>query len=171
MKTQKFKLATLFVAIATATVTAFAPVNAAPLPLGIYYETDADDVGWGGYINMNIPVNDTTQPISGGVVRYYDVAIAQSVAITYQLCPHRNAGNIYLNLTAGKQGQIDMGRFIISCKLADDLVSAYGLNENVVRPAKTYSGDIVYMPSLNLNTDAKARRFVSFSSNFKPVER
>ncbi len=44
MKTQKFKLATLFVAIATATVTAFAPVNAAPLPLGIYYETDADDV-------------------------------------------------------------------------------------------------------------------------------
>jgi hypothetical protein len=29
----------------------------------------------------------------------------------------------------------------------------------------------VYMPSLNLNTDAKARRFVSFSSNFKPVDR
>ncbi len=160
----------IFTVIAAATVTAFTPVHAAPLPLDIYVEADGDDLGWGGSINMNIPVTDTARPVYEGVVRYYDVAIAQAVAITYRLCPSRNAGNVYLNLTAGEQGQINMGRFIITCKLANDLVTAYGLNEDVVRPARSY-GDIVYMPSLNLNTDAKARRFVNFSSNFKPVER
>jgi hypothetical protein len=172
MKAQKFKLATLFVAIATATVTAFAPVNAAPLPLDIYYEADEDHLGWGGIIKMNIPVNETTQPLGEGVVRYYDVAIAQAVAITHLLCPSRDTGAVDLYLTAGEQGQINMGKFSITCRLADDLVTAYGLgvNENAMRPAKSYL-DIVYMPSLNLNTDAKARRFVSFSSNFKPVDR
>ena len=162
---------TIFTAAIAATVTALTPVHAAPLPLDIYYEADGDDLGWGGSINMNIPVNDATKPVYGGVVRYYDVAIAQAVAITYRLCPSWNAGNVYLNLTTGEQGQINMGRFIITCKLANDLVTAYGLNEDVVRPARGYAGAIEYMPSLNLNTDAKARRFVSFSSNFKPVER
>lgn len=173
MKAQKFKLATLFVAIATATVTAFAPVNAAPLPLDIYYEVAGEDLGWGGVIKMNIPVNDTTQPLGGGVIRYYDVAIAQAVAITHLICKSMDGGDVYLFLTAGEQGQINMGKFSITCRLADDLVTAYGLgvNENAMRPVKNYYGDFVYMPSLNLNTDAKVRRFVSFSSHFKPFER
>jgi hypothetical protein len=56
--------------------------------------------------------------------------------------------------------------------LAHDLVAAYGLNEDVVRPSRRAPGiETYYMPSLNLNTDAKARRFVSFSNNFKPLER
>ena len=169
--TAGIKIGTIFTVIAAATVTALAPVHAAPLPLDIQYEADGDDLGWGGSINMNIPVTDTAQPVYEGVVRYYDVAIAQAVAITYRLCPGRDAGNVYLNLTAGEQRQINMGRFIITCKLANDLVTAYGLNEDVVRPARAYAGAIQYMPSLNLNTDAKARRFVSFSSNFKPVGR
>lgn len=161
----------VFTAIAIATITAFAPAHAAPIPLDIQYEADGDDLGWGGTINMNIPVNDATQPVSGGVVRYYDVAIAQAAAITHQLCPSRDEHGIDLHLTAGTQGQINMGKFYISCNLAADLVGAYGLNEDVVRPAKRYGGEIVYMPSLNLNTDAKTRRFVNFSSNFKPVGR
>ena len=120
---------------------------------------------------INIPVNDTTQPIDGGVVRYYDVAIAQAVAITYQSCKDRNEQGADLFLTAGNQGQINMGRFYISCNLAYDLGIAYGLNDSVSRPVRSWGGNYwKHMPSLNLNTDAKARQFVSFSSNFKPVE-
>ncbi len=121
---------------------------------------------------MNIPVNNTTQPAYGGVVRYYDVAIAQAVAITYQSCTNRDEKGADLLLTAGNRGQIKMGKFYISCELAYDLVSAYGLSDDVVRPVKSWGGQYWKdMPSLNLNTDAKSQRFVNFSSNFKPVGR
>ena len=165
------KLGTIFTAIAAATVTAFVPAHAAPLPLDASYFADGDDLGVVKDIKMNIPVDDTTQSVYGGVVRYYDVAIAQAVAITHRLCPSRDEQGADLYLTAGKQGQVNMGKFYISCNLAHDLVSAYGLNEDVVRPIRGYAGAIEYIPSLNLDTDAKARRFVSFSSNFKPVSR
>ena len=165
------KTAIFSTAIATATVTTFTPVYAAPIPLDISYFVDGDDLGVVKDIRMNIPVEDTTQPVYGGVVRYYYVAVAQAFTITHRLCPSRNEQGADLYLTAGKQGQINMGKFYISCSLAHDLVSAYGLNEDVVRPIRGYAGAIEYMPSLNLDTDAKARRFVSFSSNFKPVGR
>ncbi len=102
--------------------------------------------------------------------QHYDVAIAQAIAITYQSCTNRNEDGAYLQLTAGNQSQINMGRFYISCALAYDLVSAYGLSDEITRPVHSPSGR-QDMPSLNLNTDAKAQRFVNFSTNFKPVER
>lgn len=170
--TPGIKLATLFAAIATATVTAFTPVHAAPLPLDIKFVADGDDLGVVKDIYMNIPANDTTQPIDGGVVRYYDVAIAQALAITYQTCTDRNEQGANLHLTAGNRGQINMGKFYISCNLAYDMGIAYGLNDSVSRPVKGYVGNYwKHMSSLNLNTDAKSRQFVNFSSNFKPVER
>lgn len=45
MKTSAFKLTRLFTAIITVTVTAFSPVQAAPLPLDIQYMVDGDDIG------------------------------------------------------------------------------------------------------------------------------
>jgi len=172
MKMPKFKLVTLITAIAAATVTAFAPVHAEPLPLDIQYVADGDDLGVVKDIYMNIPVSDTTQPVYGGVVRYYDVAIAQAVAITYQTCTDRNEQGADLHLTAGNRRQINMGKFYISCNLAYDMGIAYGLNEGASRPVRGYLGDYwKHMPSLNLDTDAKAQRFVNFSSNFKPVDR
>ena len=159
-------------AIVTTVVTALTPLLAAPLPLEISFIHDGDDMGETKGISMNIPVEDTTQPIYGGVVRYYDVAVAQAVAITYRNCSSRQDKGVELLLTAGSRKQINMGKFYISCDLAYDLVSAYGLNDNVVRPVRVFSRkNLEYMPSLNLDTDAKAQRFVSFSSNFKPVER
>ena len=166
------KVGIIFTAIAAATMTIIAPSHAEPLPLDITVFIDAEPEGVYKEIRINIPVSNTTQPVYGGVVRYYDVAIAQAVAITYRLCTDRNEEAANLLLTAGNQKQIDMGSFDISCNLAYELVSAYGLNESVTRPIKNIATEYVEnMPSLNLNTDAKARRFVSFSSNFKPVKR
>lgn len=166
------KIEILLSAIAAAMVTAFAPVHAAPLPLDIFHEVNGDDLGSYRLVNINIPTEDTTQRVYGGVVRYYDVVIAQAIAISYKLCPSRDSEAVDFYLTAGSQAQIDMGKFFISCNLAHDLVAAYGLNEDVVRPSRNHPGiETHYMPSLNLNTDAKARRFVNFLSNFKPVDR
>jgi hypothetical protein len=168
----EIKFAVLFTAITIATVTALSPVHAEPLPLDITYLNLGDDIGALKEIHINIPVNNTTQPAYGGVVRYYDVAIAQAVAITYRYCQNQQDKGADLHLTAGNQRQINMGKFYISCNLAYDLVTAYDLSTEVVRPVKGYGGvHLDYMPSLNLNTDAKSQRFVNFSSNFKPVER
>jgi serine/threonine-protein kinase len=170
--TAGIKVGIFLATIAAATVTAFAPVDAAPLPLDIFHEVNGDDLGSYRLVNINIPTEDTTQRVYGGTVRYYDVAIAQAIAISYKLCPSRNSEGVDFYLTAGSQAQINMGKFFISCNLAHDLVAAYGLNEDVVRPSRNPPGiETYYMPSLNLNTDAKARRFVDFSSNFKPVGR
>lgn len=170
--TSVIKMATLLTVIATATVAALTPVHAEPLSLDITYLDLSDDIGIHKEIHINIPVNNTTQSAYGGVVRHYDVAIAQAAAITYRFCPSRQEKGANLFLTAGNQGQINMGRFYISCNLAYDLVSAYGLNESVTRPIRGYGGNYLEnMPSLNLNTDAKAQQFMNFSSNFKPVAR
>jgi hypothetical protein len=166
------KVGTILSAIAAVTVMAFVPVHAAPLPLDIFHEVNGDDLGSYRLVNINIPTEDTTQLVYGGVVRYYDVAIAQAIAISYKLCPSRDSAGVDFYLTAGSQAQINMGKFLISCNLAHDIVAAYGLNEDVVRPSRNPPGiETHYMPSLNLNTDDKARRFVNFSSNFKPVEK
>jgi hypothetical protein len=77
------KVGIIFTAIAAATVTALAPVHAEPLPLDITYLDLSDDIGKLKEIHVNIPINNTTQSAYGGVVRYYDVAIAQSVAMTF----------------------------------------------------------------------------------------
>ena len=168
----RLKAGTIFTAITTAAVSAFAPAYAAPLPLDITFLSEGDEEGEYKELNINIPVSATTQSVAGGVVRYYDVAIAQAVAITYESCKDRNEQGADLFLTAGNQGQINMGRFYISCNLAYDLVSAYGLSDEIARPIKSWGGSYWKdVTSLNLNTDAKAQRFVSFSSNFKPVER
>lgn len=170
--TPKIKLATLLTAIATTTATVFSPVHAAPLPLDITFLSEGDDIGVYKELNINIPTTNTTQAAYGGVVRYYDVAIAQAVAITYQSCTNRDEKGADLHLTAGNRGQIKMGKFYISCELAYDLVSAYGLSDEVMRPVKSWGGQYWKdMPSLNLNTDAKSQRFVNFSSNFKPISR
>ncbi len=168
----RIKVGTILTVIAAVTVTAFKPSHAALLPLDIYHEVNGDDLGSFRLVKINIPTEDATQQVYGGVVRYYDVAIAQAIAISYKLCPSRNSEGVDFYLTSGRQAQIDMGKFFISCNLAHDLVAAYGLSEDVVRPSRRAPGiETYYMPSLNLNTDAKARRFVSFSSSFKPVNR
>ena len=168
----RIKVGTILTVITAITVTAFTPSHAAPLPLDIYHEVNGDDLGSFRLVKINIPTEDATKPVYGGVVRYYDVAVAQAIAISYKLCPSRNSAGVDFYLTSGSQAQTDMGKFFISCNLAHDLVAAYGLNEDVVRPSRGFPGvTIEYMPSLNLNTDAKARRFVSFSNNFKPINR
>lgn len=165
-----FKAAICFTAIVTTVTTALAPILAAPLPLEISFTYDGDDIGVTKGTNINIPVEDPLRPVYGGLIRYYDVAIAQAVGVAYRNCSSRQDRGVDLLLTSGGKKQIDMGKFYISCNLAYDLVSAYGLNDNVVRPVRVYNRrSLDYIPSLNIDTDAKSRRFVSFSNNFKPV--
>lgn len=167
----KTKTGIIFTAIAAMAATTFSPAYAAPIPLDINYLLDGDGSGVTKSVQINIPVSNTTQSAYGGVVRYYDVAIAQATVVAYKMCPDRYAQGVDLSLTAGIHGQINMGMFYIPCSLAYNLVNAYGLNNQATRPVVNSLFDTIeYMPLLNLDTDAKSKKFVNFSSNFKPVE-
>jgi serine/threonine-protein kinase len=168
------KLTARFIAIALvpiATVTRVPLAMSSP-ELSIKYLEEGDPEGIDRVVILNIPVNETTASAYGGQLRWYDVAIAQAVAITYKQCPTRqDRWGVGLNLTAGDRKQYNMGRFIFSCTLAFDLVGAYGLNDSIKRPVyNAYTGKLIdYYPTLNLNTDDKVKRFINFASNFKPV--
>ncbi len=167
------KLAVSFIVIGTTaitTLTRISPANSAP-ELSIKYLEEGDPEGVYRGIDLNIPVDNTTDSAYGGSLRWYDVAIAQAAAIAYRHCPNRqDIWGVQLNLTAGTRKQHDMGRFVFSCNLAYDLVSGYGLSNEVERPVhEGYTGKLIdYYPSLNLDTENKVQRFVRFASNFKP---
>jgi hypothetical protein len=138
------KLTAHFIAIALVPITTVTcvPLGMSSPELSIKYLEEGDPSGIDRVITLNIPVNETTTSAYGGQLRLYDVAIAQAVAITYKQCPARqDPWGVQLNLTAGDRKQYNMGRFIFSCTLAFDLVSAYGLNDNIKRPVyNAYTG-------------------------------
>jgi len=168
------KLTARFIAIALVPITTVTrvPLAMSSPELSIKYLEEGDPEGIDRVIILNIPVNETTTSAYGGQLRLYDVAIAQAVAITYKQCPARqDPWGVQLNLTAGDRKQHNMGSFTFSCNLAYDLVSAYGLNNEIKRPVyEGYTGKFFdYYRTLNLNTDEKVQRFINFATNFKPV--
>lgn len=168
------KLTAGFIAVALVpitTVTRVPPAMSSP-ELNIKYLEEGDPEGIYRRITLNIPINQTTISAYGGQLRWYDVAIAQAAAIAYKQCPARqDPWGVVLELTAGDRKQYNMGNFYFSCNLAYDLVSAYGLNNEVKRPIyEEYTGRLFdYYPSLNLDTDNKVQRFINFTTNFKPL--
>jgi serine/threonine-protein kinase len=168
------KLSTSFIAIAVVPIATLirVPLAMSTPELSIKYLEEGDPEGTYRGIKVNIPVNETTSSAYGGQLRWYDVAIAQAVAIAYKQCPSRqDPWGVQLQLTAGNQKQYNMGSFTFSCNLAYDLVSAYGLNNEIKRPVyEGYTGRLFdYYPSLNLDTENKVQRFINFASNFKPI--
>ncbi|MDL5054147.1 hypothetical protein QQ056_11400 [Oscillatoria laete-virens NRMC-F 0139] len=78
-------------------------------------------------MGMVVPDRDTTQSAYGGQLRLYDVHIAKMFEVTHTLC-QEIPGLGYLNwVYQAGGGSLFMGRFQVSCKLANDLASAYGL--------------------------------------------
>ncbi len=164
----------IFRSVLTATLTTFllgaivAPnVDASPKSIasdGTTIGTDGDT--W----FMRTPVSDTTQPFDGGMLRVYDVHIAKMVEVTYQQC----------NTTRSRRDRTwfyfadtnkSMGRFRISCKLANDLVRAYGVGKS--EPTGIFMAEIeepsmVRVPTLNI-TGGKVRSWMDFTQNFKPI--
>ena len=123
-----------------------------------------DDTNW----FLRTPVSDTTQPFDGGILRVYDVHIAKMVEITHQQCTiTRNRQDRTWFYFADDQ---NMGRFRISCKLANDLVVAYGLGKSEttgIFMAEADEPSTVRIPTLNI-TGGKIKSWMNFTQNFKP---
>ena len=127
-----------------------------------------------GTANLTVPDKNTTLSADGSQLRRYDAHIAKMFEVTHYLCKNDVQGGIEWGYQAGS-GSINMGIFSISCQLADQIASAYGLGipertairfsqgESVGPLTKNYD-----VPKLNL-TGSKLSRWMKFAQRFKPI--
>ena len=153
---------TLFVSTIALTLieSAITPQNAqAEIPMKFF----ADE----GTYFLKVPDKYTTLPAYGGRLRLYDVHIAKMVELTQYFCQKYNysSDRSYPWYYYVDNGNIDMGRFKISCRLANELSSAYGLGK--VERTETDTRPIM-VPTLNI-TGGKVDKWIRFTNNFKPV--
>lgn len=145
------------------------------LPLSIRYGgTEAIR----GFVLMQLtaPNRDTTQPAYGGKLRLYDVHLAKMFEISHFLCQQSRGASGYEWVYSAGNGSIRMGKFKISCSLASEMASTYGLGklERTSIARDTEGGppesDVYSIPILDI-TGSKVQRWMNFVQNFKPTIR
>ena len=122
-----------------------------------------------GYYFLTSPVDDTTAPAYGGKLRLYDVHIAKLFEMSHFDCQRRNYQSDYTfrwrYFAGSDNNKTNMGEFHISCRLANDVATAYGLGKTEYTRT---SGRPVNVPTLNI-TGGKVDKWIRFTNNFKPV--
>ncbi|WP_293122910.1 hypothetical protein [Microcoleus sp. bin38.metabat.b11b12b14.051] len=91
--------------------------------------------GWQS-IDFIVPDRDTAQSTSNRKLRLYDVHIAKMFEISRFLCDRDRTSEGYNWSYQAENGNIDMGRFKISCNLARTTATTYGsgkLENTVIR--------------------------------------
>jgi hypothetical protein len=127
------------------------------------------------FMFLTVPGTDTTRSAYGGKLRLYDVHIAKMFEVTHFFCQqyqHSAAYEQYWGYAAGG-GDIDMGRFKISCKLAADIAAGYGLgkvertNIQISYEEGGRANQAYQIPILNI-TGGKVPRWMNFTQKFRP---
>jgi hypothetical protein len=129
-------------------------------------------------IQFIVPDRNTAKSAGGRKLRLYDVHIAKMFEISHFLCDRDRASEGYDWSYEAENGNIEMGRFKISCNLAQSIAAAYGLgkpeisvirrnfNLNNGRPSlaiETYS-----IPTLNI-VNNRVLQWRDFVQNFPPI--
>jgi serine/threonine-protein kinase len=119
-----------------------------------------------------VPNSDTTQSAYGGDLRLYDVHLAKMFEITHFECNQPGRGmppnqRIMWRYEAG-DGDIKMGAFDISCRLANQMAREYGLGRTETTNITYYRARATEeIPILNITGD-KIPRWINFLQTFRP---
>ena len=162
----------------TLTLGAIAPQAAkAEILMPITYDEDMR--------SLDVPDTDTTVSAYGGRLRLYDVHIAKLVEVTHNSCirshradslpkeNHAPKETYYLWDYTANQRRTNMGIFMITCELAQNLVNTYGLGE----PEATTIRYEVRSAEMGTRTEMipildirgkEIGEWMNFTSNFKP---
>jgi hypothetical protein len=132
----------------------------------------------GGFVLMQltVPDQDTTQPAYGGKLRLYDVHLAKMFETSHFLCQQFRGVSGYEWVYSAGNGSIRMGNFRISCSLANEMASTYGLGKpertSIAKDTEggTPESDVYSIPILDI-TGSKIQRWINFVQNFKPTIR
>ena len=118
---------------------------------------------------MRTPVSNTTKSFNGGILRVYDVHIAKMVEVTHHQCNNtRSRRDRTWRYSANDE---NMGKFRISCDLANDIAIAYGMGKpepTAIFMAESDEPSTNRIPTLNI-TGGKVKTWMEFTQNFKPI--
>jgi hypothetical protein len=166
-------------AIVGAIVGALPTVEAAetkmPMKVSVTVHGDGEQV-----FGLTVPDRDTTASAYGGKLRRYDVHIAKMVEVTSYFCGEDSGQTVYRWQYYAGEGALPMGNFDISCRLANDLVTAYSFMPRVEATVITYYGETPdgsarapysltqEIPVLGI-TSGKVDRWMEFTQRFQPI--
>lgn len=129
------------------------------------------------FLMLIVPDTDTTASAYGGRLRLYDVHIAKMFEVSNFLCQRLGNNTSFKGYEwfyrAGN-GNINMGNFRITCRLAREITQSYGLGklERTEIGRDTEGGppesDVYSIPVLNI-TGNKVPRWINFVQRFQPV--
>jgi hypothetical protein len=176
----------LFWAIFAGVVTAFAIALLTPNSALARPEVSVTEIRWFNYtskdgwqsIQFIVPDRNTAQSTSRRKLRLYDVHLAKMFEISRFLCDRDRAAEGYNWSYQAENGNIEMGRFKISCQRARSTAATYGLGkpENTVirrnfdlkngRPSiavEKYS-----IPTLNVSKN-RVLQWRDFVQKFPPI--
>ena len=123
---------------------------------------------------ITIPNQNTTQSAYGGRLRLYDVHIAKMFEVTHFLCKQYPGMSEQMWSYRAGGGSLNMGRFTISCNLASNIASAYGLGNperTAIQRSMEEGGrrmEVYQVPILNI-TGGKVSRWLNFTQGFRPL--
>ena len=128
------------------------------------------------FLFLTVPDRDTTRSAYGGKLRLYDVHIAKMFEVTHFFCQQYQQHDTYEQLWgyAAGGGDIRMGRFKVSCRLAADIAAGYGLGKVERTDIQvSYEGgggetQTYQIPILNI-TGGKVTRWMNFTQKFRPL--
>lgn len=127
-------------------------------------------------LRFTVPDQDTTVLANGGKLRRYDAHLAWMFEISHYLCQRQRQVEGYQWQYEAANGNVDMGTFRISCRLARDIATAYGFSgsERAVVQKTSVSfnqplfREVWTVPKLNL-VSTKASRWMEFVQKFPPT--
>ncbi len=134
-----------------------------------------DFAGAGGdfkhrYGTFEVPDPDTSVSAYGGKLTRYDVHIAKMIEVAqYQWClPREGYEGVYFNYEADN-GKVFMGKFYISCAMADRAFSEFGAGreESTAIYHRGKGPETVAIPVLDLN-GPKIAKFQKLVDSLKP---
>jgi len=166
MRSTLWKLGLLLTAtLTTLGVPKFVTAQTA-LPMHLYFAE--------GYMELTVPNTQTTVAASGRL-RVYDLHLAKMFEVTHALCQQETIAPGITWLYRAGGGSIEMGDFEISCRLAGEVASAYGLGQAEPTLITRFSGEGYgdrteqwQIPTLNI-VGGKVDRWLAFTQRFRPL--
>jgi hypothetical protein len=127
----------LFWAIFAGVASVLAIAFLTPKPLVAQTEVPITEIRWFNFlsddgwqnIQFTVPNEDNTKSVSGGKLRLYHVHIARMFEISHFLCDRDRTSAGYDWSYDVANGNIEVGKFKISCNLAREIVATYGLGK------------------------------------------
>ena len=129
-------------------------------------------------IQFIVPDRNTAKSAGGRKLRLYDVHIAKMFEISHFLCDRDRDREGYNWTYEAENGNIEMGRFKISCNLAREIAAAYGLgkpeisvirrNFNLKNGSPSFELGKNSIPTLNIGKN-RVLQWRDFVQKFPPI--